>query len=851
MEAEFVKSLLLAAQGISAAQAKLDEYQKKNPRAYLQLLAKILADDTKPDEARITAALSWKNLFDIKESAKLREQRAKQWLSLAPEFRTNLKKCAMMALHSPTKEIYRAAAQVIAKVAHIELPAQQWPELVKILLAQIKAQDKPPALKIATLTCLEYICDGIASLDVAYLNDILNALTQGMRREVNDFQVNWAAANAFEKCLELISEPMSKERDRNYIMKVVCDACSIDHPKVREQALRVLGRMASLYYEHFPRYIKHIFTITTGIIPKASPVVAMQAIEFWCTLCEEEFDRLDREPDEEDPCLNIIKNIQGDLVPHVLNALVHTEFSDDSDECDLPAAAGILLGLMANVVGNPIIEKVWAWVKAHLKGDSPFHREAAAMAFGAILDGPTTQALEVSINQILVVLVAHLSSDKVPQVRETVVWVLSRIAEFHPALICDNKAKLERVLHSISKSLTDTPEVASLGCLALHNIAISNPDSGKDDSCLSPFFQQVISLLLRATERQDIEGTDLASSAFEAIVVWISNSSQKTIPLVKSLCDNFIKRLKTSFSVSTHTSSDVELRLQQQGHICAVLLVIVQKLEGLVKPYARSMIDLYVQIFKSSGGSAYVHEDALMAVGSVATALENDFLPFVDEVMPYITKGLSAVQQHAVCTASVGALSDIARAIGPNFARLNCDNIMHLLTAAAKNQALHRSVKPHILAAFGDIANAINDKFTRYLSTVAQILVWAAKTPKRPDDEDFCLYVDNLREGILDGYTGILQGLRNGPHPQGDAFRPFITDLVNLVDLVWSDRDRTAAAELAVVGVIGDLATTVGKPAAASLKRPSILAILQQSSRHDDTEMREMAAWSREQLQSL
>ena len=384
--------------------------------------------------------------------------------------------------------------------------------------------------------------------------------------------------------------------------------------------------------------------------------------------------------------------------------------------------------------------------------------------------------------------------------------------------------------------------------MALHNIAISNADSEKADSCLSGFFKNVISALLRATERDDVDGTDLVNSAFDAITVFIANSSQHSIELVKSLCENFIQRLRKTFSIPTHSASDVDLRTQQQGYLCAVLLVIVQKLDSLVKPYARSMIDLHVQIFKSSGGSAYVHEDALMAVGSVANALGEEFLPYVDEVIPFIVKGLGAVQQHAVCTASVGALSDIARAIGPDFSRLNCDQIMKLLITAVKNPALHRSVKPHILAAFGDIAFALCDKFVRYLPAVVKILLWASKTPKRDADEDFCAYVDALREGILDGFTGILQGLKES-QGHGEAFRPYLSDLIAFLELVWEDQDITLSAELSLVAVIGELARTVGAPAATALRaRSSILQILKNNQRSESEELAEMARWSTNQI---
>jgi importin subunit beta-1 len=61
-----------------------------------------------------------------------------------------------LASPSPARH---TAAQVIAKVAHIELPRNLWPELVQQLLANMQTNDDN--LKQATLQALGYICEEI------------------------------------------------------------------------------------------------------------------------------------------------------------------------------------------------------------------------------------------------------------------------------------------------------------------------------------------------------------------------------------------------------------------------------------------------------------------------------------------------------------------------------------------------------------------------------------------------------------------------------------------------------------------------------------------------------------------
>ena len=75
------------------------------------------------------------------------------------------------------------AALAIAKIAAIELPAKQWPELVSTLLANMNIQPPNPGLKQSTLEALGYVCEEMGKLDEDVLaqeqiNSILTAVVQ-------------------------------------------------------------------------------------------------------------------------------------------------------------------------------------------------------------------------------------------------------------------------------------------------------------------------------------------------------------------------------------------------------------------------------------------------------------------------------------------------------------------------------------------------------------------------------------------------------------------------------------------------------------------------------------------------
>lgn len=80
---------------------------------------------------------------------------------------------------------------------------------------------------------------------------------------------------------------------------------------------------------------------------------------------------------------------------------------------------------------------------------------------------------------------------------------------------------------------------------------------------------------------------------------------------------------------------------------------------------------------------------------------------------------------------------------------------------------MNRSVKPLILSTFGDIALAIGVDFKKYAEVVLNALHQASSIQADPNDFDLIDYFNELREGCLEAYTGILQGLKGNNNTPG------------------------------------------------------------------------------------
>ena len=84
-------------------------------------------------------------------------------MSLDPDTKAKIKQDALMTLASPNLKAGQFASQVVAAIAAVELPQDQWKDLIEILLGFVNNQPNTN-LKIATLQTIGYICETIVRL---------------------------------------------------------------------------------------------------------------------------------------------------------------------------------------------------------------------------------------------------------------------------------------------------------------------------------------------------------------------------------------------------------------------------------------------------------------------------------------------------------------------------------------------------------------------------------------------------------------------------------------------------------------------------------------------------------------
>ncbi|MCL7026827.1 hypothetical protein MKW94_006233 [Papaver nudicaule] len=859
-----ITQFLLAAQSPDANVRKSGEenlklFQEQNLAGFLVSLSVELANDQKPADSRRLAGIILKNSLDAKESGR-KEQLVQQWVAIECGVKGQIKEMLLRTLGSAVAEARHTASQVIAKIASIEIPRKEWPDLIALLLANMTQQEAPATLKQATLETLGYVCEEISHQDLAQdeVNTVLTAVVQGMTLGNHGVEVRLAATRALCNALDFAQTNFDNKMERDYIMKVVCETAMAPEVSIRQAAFECLVSISSTYYEVLQEYMQTLFELTSKAVKEDTEEVALQAIEFWSSICDEEIEIQeyvdDESGDSAPPHSCFIEKALPSLVPMLLQTLLKQEEDQDQEDgaWTLSMSGGTCLGLVARTVGDPVVPLVMPFVQENIVKTTDWRcREAATYAFGSILEGPSVEKLSPLVNAGLEFLLNSMKDENI-HVKDTTAWSLSRIFEtLHaPArgFSVITPANLPHIMGVLLESIKDVPNVAEKVCGAIYFLAQGYEDAGPSSSLLSPYLPSTIATLLAATDRTDVSDSRLRSSAYETLneVVRCSNIAE-TAHIIAQLLPVIMTKLSQTMEVEILSTNAREKQGDLQALLCGVLQVIIQKMSAsdesktVILQAADQIMMLFLKVFGCR--SSTVHEEAMLAIGALAYATGSEFAKYMQEFYKYLEMGLQNFEEYQVCAISVGVVGDICRALDDKIVPF-CDGIMTLLLSDLSNGVLHRSVKPPIFSCFGDIGLAIGEHFEKYLAYAIPMMQKASEVCANidNDDEEMMDYGNQLRRGIFEAYSGILQGLKGS---KADLMLPHAGHLLQFIELVFNDKNRDESVSKAAVAVLGDLADTLGPKLKVLFNdRVFYAEFLGECMESDDDQLKETATWT-------
>ncbi|PNX85908.1 importin subunit beta-1-like protein, partial [Trifolium pratense] len=111
-------------------------------------------------------------------------------------------------------------------------------------------------------------------------------------------------------------------------------------------------------------------------------------------------------------------------------------------------------------------------------------------------------------------------------------------------------------------------------------------------------------------------------------------------------------------------------------------------------------------------------------------------------------------------------------------------------------------------------------------------------------DLEMTEYINNLRNGILEAYSGIFQGFKNSSKTQ--FLIPYASHILHFLDSIYMEKDMDDVVMKTAIGVLGDLADTLGSNAASLIQQSlSSRDFLNECLTSDDHMIKESAKWAK------
>jgi len=106
---------------------------------------------------------------------------------------------------------------------------------------------------------------------------------------------------------------------------------------------------------------------------------------------------------------------------------------------------------------------------------------------------------------------------------------------------------------------------------------------------------------------------------------------------------------------------------------------------------------------------------------------------------------------------------------------------------------------------------------------------------------------NQLREGVLEAYTGIIQGLKDGN--KVEIIAPYIVAIINFMEVCLVDENRDFQVLGKAAGLLGDIASAFGPSLKEHFVKPFVQQLLTVAYQNGDESTQTTCNWARGEIQ--
>ncbi len=732
-------------------EGKIRTLKDSSPRDFLFAMVEQLNNDSLATPARHLTGILFKNTAKGGDEGPF-------WFTLSDDDRSKLKEGILMPLASEHEDVRRSACGCVASVACLELPKKMWTDIVPLLCTNSYSKDLK--VKNSSLITLGYICEEIEGevLGIENTNLVISALLESLEANENDSSLMQITMQATYHSIEFAENIFGKGEGGVIIERIIKHGLNSDE-EVRKKTMMCLAEIIRCYYDSVDKYMAPISELTSKIIKEDDDEeVATLAIEVWCTVCEGEIEIYKRKNGE--GCMNYIKDNRESLIQLVLWCISCSQIDEDdeSDHWNRSTASGCCLSLMAQILGDDIIQPVIEFAEGKISNPTEWRdKYLGLLALGAILEGPTKEKLNEILGPAMQAIIG-LFTDESRKVRETVAWFFSKIAQ-NQAEIIGNETVFPTLYEHILNGLKDDSRVACNSVSIINELAKGlKPVDGQVGNILSTVYEQLIERCTECAYRDDsanfqsnTQQNKINIAGFDALYSLFENAPGNVMQLLMQSLEIFYEKLVATFE----GKESVDNRsMEFQSFLCLCLQTLLNRIDTqLDTTIADKIVEVIVNCFKSRND---VFEEGFLLLSALCSKFEKHIDSHVPVIGPYLVHALQQCESSETTKNACGLISDLCTMVESQNIIEGFENYVPLLlNNVMGNKALQRDAKLGAVTAIGDTFLITKDKFMPFLDETLKYFNSAAEQciDVNVADYDLIEYITKLQGALIESYT--------------------------------------------------------------------------------------------------
>ncbi|KAI9292477.1 ARM repeat-containing protein [Neoconidiobolus thromboides FSU 785] len=842
----------------ATAERCLQEKEQLDYQGFIVELIYVLRDDEKQPFIRQAAGLLLKNTIRPKFNAATGSESTK-WNELQQAVKDDTKQELYGIIDEPNEKVALSISQVFSTIAAIELPNNEWPDLIEMLCNA--ALDNNDQANLNAIRTLGYVCQGANCTFLAHqssriLAALLTVLDPAGAKKI---EIRIETIRALLNSLEFLNPNIRETGERNYIMNVIDQNIRIPNDTLQALIFELLTEITVRHYDYMNSYFSggYLMVAVDGL-KHPDEMVLRQVIEFWSNLAMLEAERNETNSNLEEgqmmlPYYHFVQDYATYVIVAILQIMSSQEEDVDMEEENPPRSATNCLESIAKNLGNNIIPFVVPFVTQNLQNPDWRLRDTATVAFGTVVANADQDQIKGMADEGLQFFVA-LMDDSNSIVKDSAAFTLSRICEFLPDII-NSPEKLQPLLQALFKGINAPQRIVQNCCWGLINLTKSfmhSDDPAKVDGFKS-YIEPMLKQLVAATEGM-YSNTEARASIYEAISDIVYACPDELLGLIEEVVLTTVQRLEATIHMASEVvnQGDLDNLTNLQMSLCNVLNTSINRLESRIYPVQDQIMQLLLRMFDGTQNINSA-EDILTCIGAMVNALDKNIQVYIEQLGQILLKGTNHIQEPRVCCKCIAIVGDIVRSLREDsmaFVDIFIPNLGNLLG----NVEVHISIQCAILSTLGDCASAIGSYYEKYLGSTMEITLPFINEIKNQlqyiRDQELVL---EQYETILSCYTGIVEAFCNTQ--SFHLIESYIPQIFETIGLVTNIKNVSSEMYISIATILGDFADisiSLGRNLQMYYRQDWIKQFLKNArSKNNPEGTRKLAKWAKSRIAQL